>query len=264
MGSSGMAAPPAKRQKRMTVSSSDDDSEDTEAEHKTSPLQKIGPAKGSNNGLRSDSVSVASNERLKQKPSGLGKNIHASNRPNPKKVLTNTENHTSKDTRTKPIYAFFNARTHAQTHQVDSPRAKAVTTDEDDAIQDDLSDLGGPLAFRAKQEETSCTSRNEPSVLASKSMENAGGISRSSDPSRKHPAAAGNNLASCSRIAPYLSDIEESRPWAEKYPPTSIDELAVHKRKIADIRAWLNSALCGTDGQARKLIKSTLDSGSPY
>lgn len=40
-------------------------------------------------------------------------------------------------------------------------------------------------------------------------------------------------------------DVEDTRPWAEKYAPQNLEELAVHKRKVADVRYWLETALSG-------------------
>lgn len=37
----------------------------------------------------------------------------------------------------------------------------------------------------------------------------------------------------------------DRRPWSEKYAPHLIDQLAVHKKKVADVRDWLSAALSG-------------------
>ncbi|KAF2201442.1 Rad17-domain-containing protein [Delitschia confertaspora ATCC 74209] len=44
---------------------------------------------------------------------------------------------------------------------------------------------------------------------------------------------------------------EDERPWNEKYGPSSLDELAVHKRKVSDVRNWLCDVF---SGQARKRL----------
>ena len=38
-----------------------------------------------------------------------------------------------------------------------------------------------------------------------------------------------------------------SRPWAERFAPTSLEELAVHKKKVSDVQAWLTAVLQGRD-----------------
>ena len=39
----------------------------------------------------------------------------------------------------------------------------------------------------------------------------------------------------------------DMRPWAEKYGPSTFEELMVHKKKVSDVRQWLESALRGHD-----------------
>ncbi|PWY65281.1 cell cycle checkpoint protein rad17 [Aspergillus sclerotioniger CBS 115572] len=38
-------------------------------------------------------------------------------------------------------------------------------------------------------------------------------------------------------------------PWAQQFPPTNLDELAVHKRKVSDVKNWLISAFARRDRQ---------------
>jgi cell cycle checkpoint protein len=40
----------------------------------------------------------------------------------------------------------------------------------------------------------------------------------------------------------YDSDTEKL-PWAQKYSPINLNELAVHKKKVADVQSWLSDAL---------------------
>lgn len=44
-----------------------------------------------------------------------------------------------------------------------------------------------------------------------------------------------------------IRDAEETdqRPWSEKYAPNFVEQLAVHKKKVADVREWLSAALSG-------------------
>lgn len=38
-----------------------------------------------------------------------------------------------------------------------------------------------------------------------------------------------------------------SRPWAERFAPTSLEELSVHKKKVTDVQSWLSAVLQGRD-----------------
>ena len=49
----------------------------------------------------------------------------------------------------------------------------------------------------------------------------------------------------------HLSHTPDLRPWAEKYAPISVEELAVHKKKVVDVRGWLDNALHGRDQKVR-------------
>ena len=43
------------------------------------------------------------------------------------------------------------------------------------------------------------------------------------------------------------------RPWSDRYGPVNLDELAVHKKKVADVQEWLDSAL---NGRIRQVCES--------
>ncbi len=44
---------------------------------------------------------------------------------------------------------------------------------------------------------------------------------------------------------------EDMRPWAERFAPINLEELAVHRKKVADVRGWLESVM---DGQVRQRV----------
>ncbi|KAI9848495.1 MAG: Cell cycle checkpoint protein rad17 [Thelocarpon superellum] len=53
----------------------------------------------------------------------------------------------------------------------------------------------------------------------------------------------------------------DRRPWAEKYGPTSLEELAVHRKKVADVRAWLQDGLRGPTRQKLLILKGPAGTG---
>ncbi|POS83884.1 hypothetical protein EPUL_004170 [Erysiphe pulchra] len=58
------------------------------------------------------------------------------------------------------------------------------------------------------------------------------------------------------------SDIlDDTRTWAERFAPTNLQELAVHKRKVADVKKWLEDASCGKISQRLLLLKGGPGSG---
>ncbi|KAJ5768802.1 hypothetical protein N7520_003361 [Penicillium odoratum] len=46
-------------------------------------------------------------------------------------------------------------------------------------------------------------------------------------------------------LHPQLNQKIDHRPWAQRFAPLDLDELAVHKRKVADVRKWLEDAFAG-------------------
>ncbi|KAJ4372222.1 RFC checkpoint protein Rad17 [Neocucurbitaria cava] len=60
---------------------------------------------------------------------------------------------------------------------------------------------------------------------------------------------------------PVREDVVDRRPWTEKYGPVSLEELAVHKKKVADIRTWLTDVFCGRERKRLLLLKGPAGSG---
>ena len=44
--------------------------------------------------------------------------------------------------------------------------------------------------------------------------------------------------------------VNDRRPWTDRYGPSNLEELVVHKKKVSDIREWLESVM---KGQRRKV-----------
>lgn len=53
---------------------------------------------------------------------------------------------------------------------------------------------------------------------------------------------------------------KDGRPWTDRFGPTSIEELAVHKRKVDDVRSWLENAIRGRRNKAL-IIKGPAGAG---
>ncbi|KAG5984036.1 hypothetical protein E4U55_006265 [Claviceps digitariae] len=54
---------------------------------------------------------------------------------------------------------------------------------------------------------------------------------------------------------------DELRPWSERFGPRNLDELAVHKKKIADVRRWLDDVMSGRKRQRVLVLKGAAGSG---
>ncbi|RDW64282.1 putative cell cycle checkpoint protein Rad17 [Aspergillus mulundensis] len=73
--------------------------------------------------------------------------------------------------------------------------------------------------------------------------------------SLKPKPPSGNELSS-----PSLSG-KETLPWAQRYPPLNLGELAVHKGKVRDVEQWLNGAFTGKAGRDLLVLKGPAGSG---
>lgn len=71
-------------------------------------------------------------------------------------------------------------------------------------------------------------------------------------------AAAGQRFLRPSRINT-TSSVEggDQRPWSERFGPVNLDELVVHKRKVLDVRRWLDDALSGRLRQRLLVLKGS-------
>lgn len=54
---------------------------------------------------------------------------------------------------------------------------------------------------------------------------------------------------------------EDLRPWSERFGPKNLEELAVHKKKVADVRRWLEDVMAGRMRQRLLILKGAAGSG---
>ncbi|KAJ1333574.1 cell cycle checkpoint protein [Microdochium nivale] len=53
----------------------------------------------------------------------------------------------------------------------------------------------------------------------------------------------------------------EQRPWSERFGPSNLDELAVHKKKVADVRSWIEGVTAGRLRQRLLVLKGAAGTG---
>ena len=54
---------------------------------------------------------------------------------------------------------------------------------------------------------------------------------------------------------------DDTRPWSERFAPINLDELAVHKKKVADVRKWLEDVMTGRMRQRLLVLKGAAGTG---
>ena len=156
----------------------------------------------------------------------------------------------------KPISSFFNTAPTESQQSNDQKRPKEKSPngeeeEEEDLIEDDSSNEGdGVNELRGLRDTTrlvldrrkrlplstvnSTTSTQEHKLPAGSQKFKIGGRTTRESADRSISTSAG-----VVQLDP--------RPWAERFEPKSLEELAVHKRKVSDIRNWLQKVLQGRD-----------------
>jgi cell cycle checkpoint protein len=54
---------------------------------------------------------------------------------------------------------------------------------------------------------------------------------------------------------------DDQRPWSERFGPNNLEELAVHKKKVADVRTWLEEVMGGRRRQRLLVLKGAAGTG---
>ncbi|KAL7819996.1 cell cycle checkpoint protein RAD17 [Trichoderma gracile] len=64
-----------------------------------------------------------------------------------------------------------------------------------------------------------------------------------------------------SRPAAIDASNDDLRPWSERFGPRNLDELAVHKKKVTDVRRWLEDVMGGRMRQRLLILKGAAGTG---
>ncbi|KAI1841697.1 hypothetical protein JX265_006246 [Neoarthrinium moseri] len=260
--------PPAKRQKRNVVTSDD------EGETKSKPANTLAnylfsspdrPGYSTSNGARPASASPSPVTRKAQRPtSSTGSqnarfavkslqpmsNGSASN--GKKSASTSPEKPRTRASKTKPEAKGKTADLKTLFSRQAERAPAASPTKLEDILSDPISDDDdGVMEHRAAtashigknaQKRFKETAQNslESSLTASQRFLKP---PRLSQPSRN----------------PALDD--DQRPWSERFGPVNLDELAVHKRKVADVRKWLDDVMAGRMRQRLLILKGAAGTG---
>ena len=252
-----MASPPAKRQRRLTALSSDDEEEAARRPVQPSIFQ---PARRTL-GRKSDTVNSArSTSALKKTPTRPTRRTSAKSTPttSPEKAKSKPST-PSKGGESKSLHSFFQAVTEEQRWQrqeESKPTAKDEFEVGDDLIEDDsldeaflsIPDVGVPDTSILDQ-------RKQPPPSSSQQGAGWGGSQKFLKPTRPKKEVFGEGA----RVG---GDVDVGHwPWADRYAPQSLDELAVHKKKVADVQRWLVDAVAGRDRHVRILGPHTAENG---
>lgn len=181
----------------------------------------------------------------------------SSSDPSPKKPAREPKP-TTKLRTSKPISSFFNAATNqsAQSNGQKRPESKEESPEgeegeEEDLIEDDTSpEVEGVDELRGLRNSTRLVLDRRKglplSTLNSTTCTQEHKLPAASQRFKIAGRATGNGTQNLISKSDGVVAVD-TRPWAERFEPRSLEELAVHKKKVSDVRSWLENVLQGRD-----------------
>jgi cell cycle checkpoint protein len=240
MAPGGMAARPAKRQKRLTVlSSSDDDLGAGQNGALRQASRKTSNGREPTTPRKISDVALVLPSRSPSK-----RKAAAAVKISPSRKNGKQENESSKQRGKGSLYTFFTSSTQQQQQPATSAQRQITPVtveevgEEEDLIQDDSFD--DELFDAAMTDVTALNGSTESSQARSTVGSKFPATQKFVKPSKSGVALTTPSVATEALRS-------ERRPWAEEYAPINMDELAVHKNKVADVRKWLENVMRGRD-----------------
>ncbi|KAM0258408.1 hypothetical protein ACHAQJ_003885 [Trichoderma viride] len=245
-------APPAKRRRRNTVEASDDEDEQPKANTLTnfllsspsSPAKKRAPTASPSPVKRRTTNGQSSNNGSPLRPSRSQKNGTSQS---PKK--TRDASKVDDKGKTADLKTLFSKQAQKVTRL--GIGADRKTEPIDDPIDDIISDDDDISEFKA-------SSSSLVGQHVKKRLKGAGSGTQST------PAGS---LTMSQRFLkpsrPTATDAlnDDLRPWSERFGPRNLDELAVHKKKVTDVRRWLEDVMGGRMRQRLLILKGAAGTG---
>lgn len=259
---------PRKRQRRLILSSSD---EEDNAILELKPEKSTGPSNWQSDKSRKFPASTAGSQkalptRSRVRPSEFDEKDAKAEKRSRKKLAKEQEVSGAKDSNARPLSTFFNKKgVGSQQKPASQQEAKpgdgiaaAIASGPDDvdidAIEDDSEaeqiqkvskDCSAPKRFSGSKKEAGTQNKSAARLLGTKQSfrVTTDGTANTTTGSTKYSFRTGDH-----------------RPWAEKYGPTAMEELAVNKKKVMEVRTWIENVLSGKE--RKRLLILTGPSGS--
>jgi len=158
----------------------------------------------------------------------------------------------------KPITSFFSNVPRSESAQpTPSPEKYAASAEHVDDIVD--SDIDDDDDVRPTKPPNPLPVRKRP--IAATAPTGHGSSAAGRQKFLRTATGARSTPPPLSSSQPAHQDVVDRRPWTEKYGPASLEELAVHKKKVADVRTWLSDVFSGKARKRLLLLKGPAGSG---
>lgn len=260
-----MPPPPAKRQRRLVILSSDNDEDwlpsaerrdghkGAEGHSSTAATKQINTDGAA--GKRTLPTRPRSKSTVKKAQGEPSSTKRSSPDSSPKKPARQLKPTTKLQT-SKPISSFFNpaANPSDQSNGQKRPKEKSLEAEEgkdEDSIEDD-----SPTEVEGVNELGRL--RNTTRLVLDRRKGLPLSTSNSTTCTQEHKLPAGSQIFKIGGRATGIGTDDlvstldrvvgvDTRPWAERFEPGNLEELAVHKKKVSDVRHWLENVLQGRD-----------------
>ena len=250
-----MASPPAKRLRRSTRQLSDDDEPDNEAATHTQPFQAQQKGKST---LKRTQPPLNGQSAITKSPKRKASAKSTTTSPSSAKKIGRT---TKEPEKSKSLHIFFGKATEEQrwNRKIDTPDTGIEDEDfgdaiiDDDILDDDLEDI-----LEGKSSTKSTLDRRK---LFAPTSGGLGNVQRDSPSLSQRFAKPVSTQRNGTQALDALVSDQTHRPWSDRYGPTNLDELAVHKKKVADVQKWIMDVLSGLDDRRLLILKGPAGSG---
>ncbi|KAG6999294.1 hypothetical protein G7Y79_00036g072500 [Physcia stellaris] len=242
-----MPPPPKKRQKRLVLLDSDDEASsvdkqqqeriqivNTPASRARSKFTNTGASKHGNLSSRTrtkerTTTTRARSDSTRWSPSSSSPERPPSNSVKVQKGAPKGSLHTFFNTARQVPFACKNPKGGTPVHQA------AEAEEQEDIIEDDSPHEKLYKPPEQAQNKAVTTSQEKPITASQRFL------------------AVGKSIArEASTQTQATLKGPDARPWAEKYGPISLEELMVHKKKVADVRGWLEAVY--SQGERKRLL----------
>ncbi|KAG4284963.1 cell cycle checkpoint protein [Fusarium proliferatum] len=247
---SALMAPPAKRRRRNVVDASDDEDEPPRANTLTKFLI-TSPSSSTKSRVATASPSptkpkIVDNKPTKNAPLRLPRRAQAkSNSTSPSAKRSKDVGKAADTGRTADLKTLFSNQAQRAARSSAGDRRSVP-------LEDIISD---PISEDDEISEHKASSASLVGQHAKKRLRNDSQSSLSSAPS------ASQKFIKPPKPVPIPRPNDDARPWSERFGPRNLEELAVHKKKVSDVRRWLEDVIAGRMRQRLLILKGAAGSG---
>nr|OQO22431.1 hypothetical protein B0A51_13249 [Rachicladosporium sp. CCFEE 5018] len=144
----------------------------------------------------------------------------------------------------KPIYSFFNGATQKQLSQPSAPSSQPRSLTPRPDLETIDSDEEQNSKVKVSKDSSTALALRKRKLHPSQSFEDDTSLA-------PLPTQKFRKTSEDGRTPSFSINNDDKRSWTEQFAPIDLDELAVHKRKVADVRGWLEMA---SSGRRRKVL----------